>query len=158
MTIIVHNSKTGSSKKYAEILSERTGLKCYSVRESYPNNEDIIFFGWLRGPKVMGLSKIDPNMVKVVCIVGLDNEIPFPMEKLIAPDKYDVKTFYLRGWLIPEKINFLERFILKIVTKKILKEKGESADRILMDAMIHGGSFFDESFVDPIVEHVESNQ
>ena len=57
-----------------------------------------------------------------------------------------------------EKINFLEKFILKMVTKKILREAGEFADKALIDTMLHGGSYFDESFVDPIVGFVEADQ
>ena len=158
MTVIVYNSKTGSSKKYAEILSERTGLKCYSVKESYPKDEEIIFIGWLRGHKIVGLSKIDQKNLKAVCVVGLDDVNFFPKDKVIAHHKYEVETFYLRGWIIPEKINFLEKFILKMVTKKILREAGEFADKALIDTMLHGGSYFDESFVDPIVGFVEADQ
>ena len=157
MTIIVYNSKTGSSKRYAEILSERTGLPCYSVKESYPESEDIIFFGWLRKYTVVGLSAVNMKKLRAVCIVGLDNVDFFPKDAVIAHHRYDAETFYLRGWIIPEKINFMERFILRMVSKKILKAAGEFADKDLIDAMLHGGSFFDETFIDPIVRFMESD-
>ncbi len=152
MTIIVYNSKTGSSERYARMLSERTGLGCYSVKDEYPDDEDIVFFGWLRKYTVMGLSKVDPNRLKAVCVVGVDNVDFFPRDNVIANHGYDAETFYLRGWIVPEKLNFLERFILRMVSRKILKEAGVFADMDLITAMNEGGDFFDESYLEPIVK------
>ena len=155
MTIIVYNSKTGSSEKYARLLSERTGFDCYSVKDSYPKDEDIVFFGWLRKYTIVGMSKVDVNRVKAVCAVGCDNVDFFNKEEVVSCNGYSAETFYLRGWIIPEKLNFIERLILKLVSKKILKEAGEYADMTLITAMNKGGDFFDESFIDPVVEFLK---
>ena len=58
--IIVYESKTGFTKKYAEMLSAKTGLKLYRVKElSKINiNEEIIFLGWMKIGKVQGLKKV----------------------------------------------------------------------------------------------------
>lgn len=155
MTVIVYNSKTGSSEKYARLLSERTGFDCFSVRDEYPDDEDIVFFGWLKKYTVVGLSKVDRNRLKAVCVVGCDNVDFFPREMVISKNGYDAETFYLRGWIIPKKLSFLDRWILKIVSKKILKEAGVYADMSLITAMNEGGEFFDESFIDPVVEYLK---
>ena len=152
MTIIVYNSKTGSSERYARMLSERTGIPCYSVRDQYPEREDIVFFGWLRKYTVVGLSKIDQSRLRAVCVVGVDDVDFFPRDNVISKYGYDAETFYLRGWIVPEKLNFLERFILRMVSKKILKEAGVYANMEIITAMNDGGSFFDESFLEPIIE------
>lgn len=155
MTIIVYNSKTGSSEKYAHLISERTGLDCYSVKDEYPRDEDVVFIGWLRRYTIVGMSKIDVSKVKAACAVGCDNVDFFNRKEVESCNGYSAETFYLRGWIVPEKLNFIERFILKMVSKKILREAGEHADMTLIDAMTKGGDFFDEAFIDPVVEFLK---
>lgn len=155
MTIIIYNSKTGSCKRYAEILSERTGLKCYSVNDDYPKDDDIVFFGWLRKFTVVGLSKVDKSKVKRLCVVGFDNPRYFPLENIVKTNGCDVETYYLRGWLKREKLGFMEKLIMKIVSKKLKKRPGGAENDEVIDAMLHGGDFFDESYLTPVEESLK---
>ena len=152
MTIIVHNSKSGSSERYARRLSEMTGMPCYSVRDEYPKDERIVFFGWLKRYTVMGLSKVDIGMVDSLCVVGVDNVDFFPRNEVRSSNKFDGEIHYLRGWIRPERLGFLDRLILRIVSKKLLKEMGDHADMTLIDAMTKGGDFYDDAYLEPIVE------
>lgn len=156
MTIIVYNSKTGSSEKYAKLLSERTGLACYSVKENYPGDEDIVFFGWLRKFTVVGLSKVDLSKVRAVCVVAVENEDFFPKDNIVDNHGYDAETFYLRGWIVPEKLSFIERFMIRMLAKMVLKKKESRTEQSVIDAMLHGGSFFDESYLDRVESFVKS--
>jgi hypothetical protein len=79
----------------------------------------------------------------------------FNKEEVVSCNGYSAETFYLRGWIVPEKLNFIERLILKLVSKKILKEAGQYADMTLITAMNKGGDFFDESFIDPVVDYLK---
>ena len=72
MTVVVYSSKSGSSKKYAEALSERTGLHIYPIGQQ-PADESVIFFGWLRDDTIVGLSQVDISKIVAVCVVGLDD-------------------------------------------------------------------------------------
>ena len=158
MTIIIYSSKTGSSEKYAKMLADRTGLPCYSIKDAYPKDEDIVFFGWLRKYTVNGLSKVDRSRLKAVCVVGVDNTDFFPRAEVIKNNGYNAETFYLRGWIDIKKINFFERMILKLVAKHILKEAGVYADMDLIKTMTEGGSYFDESFIEPIEKFIECSE
>ena len=40
--IIVYESKTGFTKKYADMLAAKTGLAAYPVREFLKNNQKIV--------------------------------------------------------------------------------------------------------------------
>lgn len=47
--IIVYESKTGFTKKYATMLSEKTGFKVINTSDisKIEQDEEIIFLGWL---------------------------------------------------------------------------------------------------------------
>lgn len=87
--IIVYESKTGFTKKYAEMLSAKTGLKLYRVKELSKINiyEEIIFLGWMKIGKVQGLKKVRKYNLKAVCGSGTGRTAePF---------------FYIRGGCFP---------------------------------------------------------
>jgi len=69
--IIVYESKTGFTKKYADMLAGKTKLKAYRVKElpESVKDEEIIFLGWLKAGKIQGLGKVRKYNVKaVLCI------------------------------------------------------------------------------------------
>ena len=82
---IVYETNTGSSEKYALMLSEKTGLEAMSLAKAvkeFPEKEEIIFIGWIMAGTVQGLQKArEAFTVRAVCPVGLskgeknDNEI-----------------------------------------------------------------------------------
>lgn len=55
--LIVYESKTGFTKKYADMLAEKTRLKVLGVKELSKLNqeEEIIFLGWMKVGKIQGL-------------------------------------------------------------------------------------------------------
>ena len=58
MVSIVYVTNTGSSKKYAEMLSEKTGYPCYSLADSDAAvGGDVIFIGWVMAGTLQGLSE-----------------------------------------------------------------------------------------------------
>ena len=71
---IVYTSKTGNTKEYARILSEKTGLPYYSLKEVKNNNKciDIIYLGWVMASSVQGYKDaMDKFNVKAICSVGM---------------------------------------------------------------------------------------
>ncbi len=67
--VIVYESKTGFTKRYADMLSAKTGLKVFRIKElaSVNRDEEIIFLGWMKVGKIQGLDKLQKYKVKVVC-------------------------------------------------------------------------------------------
>ena len=49
--VIVYESKTGFTKRYANMLATKTGLKVFPIKEYLKVNQDeeIIFLGWMKG-------------------------------------------------------------------------------------------------------------
>lgn len=155
MTIIVYSSKSGSSKRYAESLSARTGCPIYSVYD-YPAEGDIIFFGWLRGNNIVGASHLDMSRVSAVGVVGLDDVGRFESSKVAEKNGIKAPVYYLRGAIDRSKLGIIDRCILLAVAV-MMKLKGlNQFNKPIFDAMMEGGSFYDEEYLDPIELFVKS--
>ncbi len=155
--IIVYSSKSGSSKKYAEILSERTSTPAY-VAGSEPEGEPIVFFGWLRKDAVMGLRKVDASKVRALCVVGLDDESRFSKPKVAEKNGIHAPVYYLRGWIDRSKLSIIDKAVLAVVAA-VMKLNGlNQFNQPIFDAMMRGGSFFDESYLDPVELFLRSSK
>ncbi len=147
--IIVYSSKSGSSKKYAEILSGRASLPVYEAGTE-PEGEPMVFFGWLRKDTVMGLRKVDVSKVSALCVVGLDDESRFSKSKVAEKNGVRAPVYYLRGWIDRSKLNIIDKAVLAVVAA-VMKLNGlNQFNQPIFDAMMEGGSFFDESYLAPI--------
>ena len=157
MTIIVYSSKTGSTKKYAEILSSRTGLACYSVKEKFPDDM-IIFLGWLRGPRIVGIDRVDMNRVLAVAAVSLDDNPEFGWKKVKDINHVSVPFYHMRGWIDRSKIGIVSKIMFCFLCAMYKLRGLNDHTKPLFNAMMEGGSFFDESGLDPICEFVASRK
>ena len=74
MTAIVYVSNTGSSKQYAEMLSEKTGFPAFDFADAdkVPADAEVVFIGWVMAGAVQGLKEArDFFTIKAVCPVGM---------------------------------------------------------------------------------------
>lgn len=60
--VIVYESKTGFTERYAEMLSAKTGLKAFRVKELAKVNreEEVVFLGWMKAGKIQGREDTGP--------------------------------------------------------------------------------------------------
>ncbi|MDF3000413.1 MAG: flavodoxin protein [Bacillota bacterium] len=70
--VIVYESKTGFTKRYADMLASKTNLKVFPVKErsKVGKDEETIFLGWMKAGKIQGLNKLRNYNVKAVCGLG----------------------------------------------------------------------------------------
>ena len=122
---IVYNSCTGSCKKYAQLMSEATGLPAYSLKEyrRLKSRRSIAYVGWLFGGIVVGLNKARLHGgVKAVCQVGMGPETPalegIARKKNFLPFK-KVPVFYFQGAFNLSKLPLPLKLIMKKKTKEI---------------------------------------
>ncbi len=75
MATIIYQTNTGSTKKYAEMLSEKLSLPVYPLSEAEKVNpdEEIIFFGWVMAGDIQGLSQARAKFsrIRCICAVGI---------------------------------------------------------------------------------------
>ena len=150
MTIIVYSSHTGSTKKYAELLSAKTGFELYSIKDKYDPQQQIIYFGWLRGPRIVGLADIDRKKLIAVVAVSLDDHPDFGWPKVKDTNKISVPFYHVRGWIDRKKLNVFEKLFFYFLCAFYKLRGLNSHTEPLFNVMMNGGSFFDESSLENV--------
>ena len=58
---IIYKSKTGHTKKYAEMLGEKLNMPFYEIKEAEKElnrNDEIIYLGWVCATRIVGSNKV----------------------------------------------------------------------------------------------------
>lgn len=147
MDAIIYESNTGFTKKYAELLSAKTGLPIYE-RKKTPSSvlgKDIIYMGWLCAGIISGFKKAGNKYhIKAVCAVGMTA----PDEKLYSDTAKqnllaDTKLYLLRGGFDIKKLHGFYRFMMKLfarsLTESIEKKEDKTEDDLLTLEMLRTG-------------------
>lgn len=125
--VIVYESKTGFTKKYADMLAAKTKLKVFRVKEISKVNqdEDIIFLGWMKVGKIQGLDKLRKYNLKAVCGSGTGRTAEPCTEVVIARNKLEgIPFFYLRGGCFPLKqLKGMDKIMLSMFLKMLKSRK-----------------------------------
>ena len=135
-TIIIYGSCYGSTKRYAERLSEITGLKAVFFKDvkSVAGYDRIVYLGALCAGGVMGLKKtvahLSTSQELIVATVGLAdptdaenvNHIRGCLKKQVSASHYDEsKIFHLRGAIDYTKLGLKHRIMMKLLYSKVTK-------------------------------------
>lgn len=125
--IIVYESKTGFTKRYAHMLAAKMRLKVLRVKELSKVNQDeeIIFLGWMKVGKIKGLDKLRNYNVKAVCGSGTGRTAEPDTETVIARNKIEgIPFFYLRGGCFPlKKLKGMDKIMLSMFLKMLKSRK-----------------------------------
>ena len=156
MVIVVYSSKTGSTAKYAKEFSDNVGIDCFPVNDPLPSDR-VIFFGWLKGNKIIGFDSVKSMDLAAVCIVGLDDSSRFSKDSIPALTDVLCPVFYLRGATSIDRLSFTDRLVFFIVRMKMRIQGINQFNRPVFDAMKYGGSFYDSSFLRPIYEFYQKS-
>ncbi len=165
---IVYTSQTGSTAAYAVMLAERAGLPCYSLKDAskaFPKGTSILYMGWLMAGSIKDYKKAAKLFrIAAVCTVGLD-DTPDQAKKSRQTHQIakEVPLFPLRGGYFPDKLPGIYRFMMKLVTKVLVKEiqkKNEHTadDLAMMKVLVEGGSFVEESCLQEVLAFLTAEQ
>lgn len=144
-TLIIYGSQYGSTKRYAEHLSETTGIEAvdYKQVKNLEGFDRIIFMGGLYAGGVFGLKKtvgkMTDNQELVIVTVGMTDpseteyfsEIRKSIKAKIPANLYnEEKIFHLRGAIDYSQLDFKHRFMMTMFHKMVLKtpESQRTAD------------------------------
>ena len=135
-TLIIYGSQYGSTQRYANCLSEITGIEAvdYKDAKNISEYERIIYLGALYAGGVTGLkktvSKIIPNQELVIVTVGLadptDSEnvksIRNSIKSQIPSEFYDEsKMFHLRGAIDYTQLGLKHKVMMSLLHSKVSK-------------------------------------
>jgi len=130
--IIVYESKTGFTKKYADMLAAKTGFKAYSVK-NFANaglDDEIIFLGWMKAGSIQGLSKIRKSRIVAVCGSGTARTAePSPEEVATRNKIMGLPFFYLRGGCFPlSELKGMDKLLMTFFLKMLKKRKDKDEE------------------------------
>ena len=155
--VIVYESKTGFTKRYADMIAVKTGLEVFRTKDISKINQDeeIIFLGWMKVGKIQGLDKLRKYNVKAVCGSGTGRTAEPDAETVIARNKIEsIPFFYLRGGCFPLKeIKGMDKIMLSMFLKMLKSRKDKDVKIEEAIAIVENG--FDgvkEENLEPILK------
>ena len=135
-TVIIYGSQYGTTKRYAEYLSEMTGIEAVAFKEAkdIDKYDRVIFMGALYAGSVLGLkktvSKLSPKQELVIVTVGLvdpnDPEnidyIRHSIKERIPADLYDeTRILHLQGAIDYSHLSLKHRMMMAVIHSKLSK-------------------------------------
>lgn len=133
MKAIVYVSKTGHTRRYAEILGEKTGLPVYSLSDgakALPRGTEVIYLGWLFASKIKGCKKAAKRFrIRAVCAVGLcDTGTAIPQTRKANALAEELPLFTMQGGMDKTALGGINRFMIDGLIKMMTSKKERSRD------------------------------
>ena len=173
--IIVYGSQYGSTRRYAENLSEQTGIPAVGYKDA-PNLSDmkiIIYLGGLYAGGVLGLAKtlrnfsLQDGQKLILVTVGLadpnepenQHNIRTSLQKQLPAGLLDqAKIFHLRGGIDYQQLSFGHRTMMKLLYQSLRRtplEKQTAENRALIETYGKKVDFTDFGALEPIVLEIQ---
>ena len=166
--VVIYNSQTGFTRKYAQWISEALECECVEFSEANKMNFEqygrIIFGGWACAGSVSKLKWFKSNMKKwkdkklaVFCVGGspIENpEVEVALKNCLSEEEHKrAKIFYCPGGFNYEKMSATSKMMMKmfIGTLKSKKDKTEE-DKIMIEMISKSYDISDRKYIAPIVE------
>lgn len=164
---IIYKTQSGHTKRYAQMLSEMTGIPAYSTREAVTavrRGGSVLFMGWIRLRDVMGYSLLLKLYdIKAVTVVGAASPdfSNIVTDRIRRKYRIDDKTpvFYLQGGFNQKDPRGMDRKLVGAMVddlgKKIRKNRRKGItmsgyEENLLHVIVNGGDFVSRENLDEI--------
>lgn len=163
MTAIVYTTNTGSTKRYAEMLGEKTGFPVFDLGNaaSVEKDSEIIYLGWVMAGSVQGLEQAREafGSLKAVCAVGT-----LPGEKAEADikEKNNITEpfFFLQGAFDLSKLKGMYKMMMGMMVRMMkskLKESNDPDSKLILETFEKGMDFVSEDNLAPVLEWLSNS-
>lgn len=176
--IILYGSKYGTAQRYAQALSEKTGIPAvhYEKAAGLDDCETLIYIGALYAGGVQGMGKTfkkrsDWDSKKIIlATVGLADpmdpentaNIRNGMRNQLPKEVFERASIYhLRGGIDYSKLSFGHKTMMRLLYQKAkgLPEEQKTAEvRAMIDTYNQKVDFVDFSSLDPIIAEIQAGQ
>ena len=167
-TVVIYNSQTGFTKRYAQWIAEAAGADCLEFSEakkkSMAEYEAIVFGGWACGGGISKLGWFKGNMDQwtgkklVVFCVGaspIENpEVEPALKKnFTEPELEKVRIFYCPGGMNYEKMPAPSRLMMKMFIKMLKAKKDKTeAEQEMIKIISASYDISGKKYVEPVLE------
>lgn len=171
--IVIYKSKYGSTRQYAQWISEELSCPCYDVKDVTINTlsdyDVIIYGGGLYAEVINGVSLITKNFEKIEnkkLIVFSTGITPIEMrdyyDKLVVQKNFKpymlekIKVFNFLGKMVLSELSLPHKAALKTL-KKIMssKENPTEMEKLLIELCDADGDFSDRNSITPLIEYAK---
>ena len=171
-TIVIYNSQTGFTKRYAQWIAEKTNGECVEFSKAKKTNlesyDAIIFGGWAVAGSISKLKWFKKNISKwnskklVAFCCGaspIDNpEIEQTLPKNFTEDELKkVRWFYCPGGLDYDKMPATSKALMKMFIKTLDVKKDKTKEEIeQIRIMSSSYDISDIKYIDPIIDYLKN--
>ncbi len=173
-TIVIYKSKYGSTKAYAEWISDKLGCECVEAKNITPDNltnyDTIIYGGGLYAEMIAGISLITKNFEKIKTkklIVFTTGLTPISCreyyDKMVIEKNFkthmaaNIKVFNFPGKMVIDELSLPHKAAIKALKKLMSsKENPTKMEKLLIELCDADGDFTDENAIIELVKYAES--
>ena len=172
--IILYGSQYGTTRRYAEKLSEQTGIPAASYKDApgLSNMKTIVYLGGLYAGGVLGLAKtlrsfsVQDGQKLLIVTVGLadpnepenQDNIRASLQRQLPAELLDrAKVYHLRGGIDYPKLSFGHRTMMKLLYQSLRRtplEKQTAENRALIETYGKQVDFTDFGALKPILREI----
>lgn len=135
--VVVYQSGTGFTAKYAGWIAERLGCEAKEYKSVNANEltgfDMVIYGGWIMGGMVAGYDKIKALNLKNVVVFGVGMTVPSDevAEKIAEQNQIPRdRFFYYEGGYAPQKLGFMKKMMVNMIMKSLEKKENKTADEL----------------------------
>lgn len=130
---IVYSSNTGHTQQYAQLLSHKSGLPCYSLKEAkkvLSKGDPVIYMGWLIAGVIKDYKKVKRvYSLQAVCAVGLgDSGAQTALVRKSNKVPELVKLYTLQGGIDHDQLTGIYKSMIRTLIKTLKRKKNPTAD------------------------------
>lgn len=167
-TIVIYNSQTGFTKRYAEWIAEAAGADCLELSAAKKKDlsayEAIVFGGWARAGSISKLNWFKGNIDKwadkkliAFCVGGSPIDSPEIEQALKQNFKESelkkINVFYCPGGFNYKKMSASSKLMMKMFIKILKAKKDKTETEQEMIKMISTSyDISDKKYIKPILE------
>lgn len=173
-TLIIYNSQTGFTARYAKWMAEATDAECMELKKAkkkdlkyFDTYEKIIFGSWVMGGNVNKLDWFEQYLNAwntkrlAVFAVGASPEdsesVAEFLEKTFGGERWrNVAHFYCQGGLDYDRMPMFCRMLMKMLKKSLDGKKDKTQQEEEMAKMI-GSSYdiSDRKYAEPVIAWIQ---
>lgn len=167
-TIVIYNSQTGFTKRYAQWIADAAGADCLALSDAKKKNlaayEAIIFGGWACAGSISKISWFKGNIENwagkkliAFCVGGSPMESPdieaAMKRNFNESERKRVHVFYCPGGFNYEKMSVPSKLMMKIFVKTLKAKKEKTEQEQEMIKMISSSyDISDKKYIEPILQ------
>lgn len=157
---IVYTSKAGHTKRYAELLGEKTGRPVLSLEEALkelPAGSNIVYLGWIHASHVQGFKKAEKKFIlQCVLAVGLCDTGTMLDEVRKATGIVDtIPLFTLQGGMDRTGLKGMDKMMISMLAKGLAsKEDRSQQDERMLELLSGDTDFVSEENLKGVLEYI----